>query len=577
MSRTRFALACLFILACAPHAGAASEDPGSAEKMSLSRDLRVVVRGGARLELHVLPNDDDAPGDVARRVAGSRDAPGAPDREGWLAWPVEALDGDHRGLVLRSLFPRDRFDDDGDYLHHARAGRLPTYDEGLWQVAAWFTGRGDHFAELMRANGLDSPELREGQVVRIPRKLLHASIRPRARSSDGLLEYGSDPEGDFATYRLARGEALYSSVVLRFTGRTGAEDVREVAAEIAGRSGVRDLRDIPVGFPIKIPFSLLLTDYLPDAHPRRLEAEAKRRELEEALAEAPLPGNRAGLEGVLVILDAGHGGRDLGTVQHGIWEHDYVYDVACRLKRKLEQTTRASVHMTLMDEETGCEVAPQDRLVANYQGSIQTHPPFLAERQGQAKMGVNLRWYLANSVYKKAVADGYDPDRIVFLSLHADSRHPGLRGVMVYVPGADYRTKTYGHSSPTYRKYREVREKTHVSFSRKHRVRSEAVSRKLADRIVHAFGDLGLPVHPYEPVRDKVIRGKGKWVPAVLKANAVPTQCLVEMVNLSNKDDAELLAAGGWRERLADAILRSLHLHYGEDPARIAAVRPGPA
>ena len=30
----------------------------------------------------------------------------------------------------------------------------------------------------------------------------------------------------------------------------------------------------------------------------------------------------------------------------------------------------------------------------------------------------------------------FDPDRVLFLSLHADSRHSSLRGVMVYVPGA---------------------------------------------------------------------------------------------------------------------------------------------
>ena len=70
--------------------------------------------------------------------------------------------------------------------------------------------------------------------------------------------------------------------------------------------------------------------------------------------------------------------------------------------------------------------------IANQQGTILTTPTFLAKKEGEAKIGVNLRWYLANSVYRKAVKGGTRADRIVFLSLHADSRHPGLRCAMVF-------------------------------------------------------------------------------------------------------------------------------------------------
>jgi N-acetylmuramoyl-L-alanine amidase len=142
---------------------------------------------------------------------------------------------------------------------------------------------------------------------------------------------------------------------------------------------------------------------------------------------------------------------------------------------------------------------------------------------------------------------------------------------MVYVPGAGYRTKTYGSTSKTYRRYKEVREKPHVSFSRTKRVRSEAVSRKYADEIVASFRALDLPVQPYQPVRDKVIRGRSKWVPAVLRGNEVPTKVLVEMVNLSNREDAGLLASARERDRLAQALLDSLHRYFGEPPDRIAA------
>jgi N-acetylmuramoyl-L-alanine amidase len=384
------------------------------------------------------------------------------------------------------------------------------------------------------------------------------------------LEFSSDDRGPYAGYRLQAGEALYSAVVVRFTGRTAAEDVRTLAELLQDRSDVRDLRDIPVGYEIRIPLDLLEPEFLPTGHPRRQEAEARERELARALARQPVVGTRGGLKGVLVVLDPGHGGRDLGTINNGIWEHDYVYDVACRLKRKLETGTAAKVVLTLEDLETGCVPSATDKLKANQQGTVLTTPPFLAEKEGEAKIGVNLRWYLANSVYRRAVADGHDPDRVVFISLHADSRHASLSGAMVYVPGAAYRTRTYGHNSDYYRRFQEVREKPQVHFSKTQRVRSEAVSREFANSVVEAFRNEELPVQPHQPVRHRIIRGKSRFVPAVLRGNSIPNKVLVEMVNLSNPDDAALLASANKRDRLATGLLNSLFDYFGETPLAVA-------
>jgi N-acetylmuramoyl-L-alanine amidase len=57
----------------------------------------------------------------------------------------------------------------------------------------------------------------------------------------------------------------------------------------------------------------------------------------------------------------------------------------------------------------------------------------------------------------------------------------------------------------------------------------------------------------------------------VLRGNAVPTKVLVEMLNLANPEDATLLASARERERLARALLRALHDHYGEIPRKLAA------
>lgn len=565
----------LLVSAILPLAPAAPPSrPGTGEPgMQISSDLRVQVLRGREMELLVRAAEGDDYQTIAQRLTGSATQSAAiaawnggdpVKADEWVRVPILLLSFDYRLLVLRSVFPGDGHAGD-DWIHRAQSGDLPTYDEGLWEVAEWFTGRGENYRELMRVNGLSSPELRSNQAVRIPASMLHSAFRPAMRSEGGELEYGSDEKGPYAGYRLKQGEALYSAVVGRFTGRTGSDDVRMVAELLQGRSGIRDLRDIPVGYLVKIPFDLLEPQFLPPGHPRRLAAEAAEAALAQSLASAPVAGAREGLDGVMIVLDAGHGGRDLGTINNGIWEHDYVYDVTCRLRRKLQQETKADVRMTIEDVQTGCAPSLTDKLKANREGTVLTHPPFLAKEPGEAKIGVNLRWYLANSIYREALKSGVDRDRVVFISLHADSRHPSLRGVMVYVPGATYRTKTYGSNSKTYRKFKEVREKPTVRFSQKDRVRSEAISTKYAETVVRSFREADLPIQPYQPVRNRIIRGKSIWVPAVLRGNAIPNKVLVEMVNLSNSEDAALLASARNRERLAEAIYQSLLEQFGEN------------
>jgi len=134
---------------------------------------------------------------------------------------------------------------------------------------------------------------------------------------------------------------------------------------------------------------------------------------------------------------------------------------------------------------------------------------------------------------------------------------------MVYVPGATFRKGTMGYSSSTYLRFREVREQPRVSFSSRDRLRSEAVSRKLAVAIVKALKRADLPTQPYQPIRERVIRGGDVWLPAVLRGNVVPTKVLIEMVNLNNPDDASLLGRAADRDRLAKALANALSDYFG--------------
>ena len=80
-------------------------------------------------------------------------------------------------------------------------------------------------------------------------------------------------------------------------------------------------------------------EFLPASDPRRQEWDQNR----AASAQYSNTVQASRLEGITVILDAGHGGEDPGTNHQGTWESVYVYDVMLRVKALLEQTTAADV------------------------------------------------------------------------------------------------------------------------------------------------------------------------------------------------------------------------------------------
>jgi N-acetylmuramoyl-L-alanine amidase len=186
---------------------------------------------------------------------------------------------------------------------------------------------------------------------------------------------------------------------------------------------------------------------------------------------------------------------------------------------------------------------------------------------------VNLRWYLVNSYYRSLTSAGADPERIVFASVHADSLHPSVRGAMVYVPGQEYRTGTYGHVGRLYAR-KEVAELRYVKFSSGERERSEGLSRRLAARVIQAFEEARLPVHRYEPIRDHVIRRRRSWTPAVIRTSLVPQSLLLEVVNLNNAKDAALIKQASFRQKVAGAFLDALRRHYSGGSASAAAAGP---
>jgi N-acetylmuramoyl-L-alanine amidase len=473
--------------------------------------------------------------------------------------PLPLLAAELQEKVLRALFPADRLDATG--WHHTVALAALQQGESLWTVATRFTGDGGNFRQIREANRLPDDELRPGQQLWIPAGLLRPGLQralPRGLLAvpGAALEYHGEATAPYATYRLQPGEALYSSVVVRFTGRVFAEDVNALAAEIAQASGISDVTDIPIGYQVKIPYELLLPEFLPAAHPRRVEYEA-------GLSDSNRFSNQvhsSGLQGITVVLDSGHGGADVGASMGGVWESLYVYDIMVRVKEMLERQTAARVVPTVRDG-SGYAVSPADVLPFSRAHQVLTTPPYPI---ADARVGVNLRWYLANSHHRKAVAGDGDARKVIFVSIHADSLHPSLRGAMVYIPAAGLTAGRSSRTGDAYDARQEVREQRVVELSWRQRVESEGLSREMAERTIAAFRARGLPVHPFKPVRERIIRKRSEFVPAVLRYNTIPAKMLVEVCNLANDQDRRMIQTREFRQRMAEAIVAGIRDYFGE-------------
>jgi N-acetylmuramoyl-L-alanine amidase len=477
----------------------------------------------------------------------------------YVRFPYRLLSGNTRKIAMEALFPADRATP-GGWEHRVTA--LTGKPESLWRIAEWFTGDGSRYREIRHADAIPSLETHPGQVVVVPARFLTPAFRsavaaaaPAAATEAPKLLFAEDEKGRYAVYRIQKGEALYSAVVVRFTGRLHAEDVNAKAAEIALRSGVTDVHAIPVGFEIKIPVADLAPEFRPPDDPERIEEETTRLEAAQFSNKV----RTADLSGVTLVLDAGHGGRDTGAVVDGLEEAAYVYDVACRVQRLVQARTKARVVPTV-GRDTGCTTPLSDEAGSSRSARVLTTPPYAIE---DSAVGVNFRWYLANSVLKHVRKNGGQEDRTVFLSLHADSLHPAVRGTMVYIPGEKFLNGSFGRAGEPYDSRREVQEAPRVSFSHKERIEAEGISRDLAEHIVAAFRGADLPLHAFEPIRRNVIRGGGEWVPAILRYNRIPARVLVEICNLNNPDDRRLLRSRGYREKVAEALVEALIAFYG--------------
>ena len=455
-----------------------------------------------------------------------------PHRDRPIPVPFDFLNARYRLQAVKQLFPRDRLTSRG-WEH-----RVTYRGETMWFIAETFTGDGANYTAIQRANRMRKGQpITIGKVILIPHNLLSDDFsQDLPRLPD--LTYERDKNGKlYAVYKLKRGEALYSAVVVRFTGRVDAGDVNDMVNKLLKINGIKDPKKIPAGRKIRIPFEYLSDDFLTEGAPTRLvKLKARRRS-----------------KRLYVIIDPGHGGADPGVVKGRLHEDELAYDIMLRLKKYL-QDRGVTVYSTVLDASDNGQPKNTRYLANGSNEFVLTTPRY---RIADPRVSVNMRVYLVNSIYQRLRRKGVSDRNIYFVSIHMDHLHPRLRGSMIYYPHENLRPKHFYARGRIYRKYRESKN-IKLKFASYENRRASSYSYAFSKELVRRFKAHNIPVHSYRPIRPFVYRRNRKWVPAVIKYSKVPTSVLIEVVNMANRSDRANIQNHGFRQRVAEAIARAI-------------------
>lgn len=559
----------------------------------LEAGASIAIKGGRTLTLECQLPRGSAKAAVLNRYLANENDWKRYEKLKSASLPFRDLNPETQRRVIETIFP-------GDYADKAGWWHSVTFEgaagvESWWNLAEWLTGRGTNYKtlEAMPENQGYKGALRKGQMLFIPRNLLKeifktpspgrsggtgsagsaARVQLEPVDADdeiggantvsdlapGELHYGKDGKGEYAAYDMKKGEAIYTSVIIRFTDLREVAAVQDAAAEVLKRNGITDPTRIHVDQEIRVPLDMLADRYQP-------EGSALRQSYDDVSAEVQrLRARRGGvkdLDGVVVILDAGHGGCDQGAFHDKLLEDELTYDIVQRMREVLETTTRARVHVTVRDLSDKGGKTDSRSFKHDADEVVLTDPPYSPK---DTSVSANLRWYLANDIYRKELKRGIKPDNMLFASIHCDALYYKLRGSMVYIPGAAHRLSDKALDGPAYAPYTKGGNRS-VSTTAEERRRDEAVSRDFAETLLQSLKGHkpAIAVHTNsDPIRNVIQRSRTeRWLPAVLKHTLVPTKVLVETANLQNADDQKCLADPAWRQAYAEAFVNAVKRHF---------------
>ncbi len=464
--------------------------------------------------------------------------------------PFRALNDNMQALVLQALFSNDSSEEEG-WVH-----RVKFLGETVSLIAGVFAEKNVSAAKLITHNKLEDQgtTLNIGDVIVIPwpwvRKELNLKpIKVRQPLTVKIDRFGKR----YAYYRIKKGESLYSSVIVRFTGRTLAEDVNRMARELLKINQIADEHYVQAGSEVKIPLEWISEEYLiqklptPSAEEPDIKVEPK----------TPIVKGQP----VHIIIDPGHGGRDPGAVfkinnkGEYIFEDETVYDIGLRIKALLKKS-RFIVHTTLSDPN---QSQPVDKLAdkKDEDEKVLVNPPYNIR---SANIAVNMRVYLVNHIYQSLIKKKIPKENILLVSIHGDALHKSLRGATVYFPDARLRKAKFDLKRKIYRKRREYRHC--FKYQSLENKAAAKLSSNFGKIIITSFKNAGLHTHRSFSVRGYYYRKGKRTLPAILRYSKIPTSVLVEVGNLNNSQDRKLLRKAEYRQKLAETLVKSFQVNF---------------
>ena len=514
-------------------------------------------------------------------------------RNRFITFPLKVINGSIRSSALKAVFFKDKAGI--GYWKH----RVTFAWETTSMIAGLFTKEGIKAGHLVRYNKMRNKGniLKKGDVIKIPWKWVSPELSLRPVSLKPPLKLKQDKSGKFyAHYQMKHGETLYSSVVIRFTGRLLNDEVNQVANKLLKLNNISDAKLIQNRQKIRIPLEWLSEEYLGsqtnDVSSRKTsvkktnkkktkkikssKAVASKKKLkrgkstQKAVAQKTKSKRKNNVHKIHVILDSGHGGRDPGATAGSrknkdlIYEDEVVYDISKRMS-KLFKKQGIIVHPTLSDPNQKQPIRYLSHSHDRDERLLVT-PNYLTRN---ARIGVNMRVYLVNHIFKNLRKKKVPSENILFISLHGDALHSSLSGAMVYFPDSRLRRGRFNMSSKIYRKRKEY--STNLTYKPRDNKYSEKLSKSFGKNIINEFRALGLRTHRVSSaVRGYLYRKGKKTLPAVLRYSMVPTSVLVEIANLNNRLDRRDLLKSKIRQKIAKAITNSVTVHFDRPNVLVA-------
>lgn len=468
----------------------------------------------------------------------------------FVTFPFNMLNDNIQSIVLQALFSNDSSEAEG------WAHRVMFDGETVSLIAGVFAKKTISVNQIIRYNKLkyNGNRLLIGDVIMIPWEWVRAELNLKPVSVRKPLYIKQDDIGTtYAHYRLQKGESVYSSIIVRFTGRTLANDVNQLARKLLVINKIRDERYIGVNTDFKIPLEWISEEYL-------VQKTLSLKETEPGEKLESIKPRKKGLP-IHVILDPGHGGLDPGAVfklpqyKRYVFEDETVYDISLRVARILRKKNY-TVHMTLEDPN---QKQPISKLATKKDEDerVLVHPPYRVVKAG---IGINMRIYLVNDIYRKLRRKGVPKENILLMSIHGDALHKSIRGSTVYFPDSRLRRAQYKLNSRIYRRRKEYQKK--IRFRDRDNRRASLLSSSLGGTIIKTLKNEGLLIHGSSAVRGYYYRKGFRTLPGILRYSQIPTSVLVEVGNLNNKEDRNAFRDPVYRQKIAASLVKSINKHF---------------